>query len=59
MPDLKQTLWQVVADTWCEAQGYSRAITFRQVEADEMTGSIQKVAVGAVEHRPISITCSN
>jgi len=50
---------QVVADTWCEAQGYSRAITFRQVEADEMTGSIQKVAVGAAEHRPISITCSN
>lgn len=50
---------QVVANTWCEAQGYSRAISFRQVEAEEMTGSIQKASLTTAEHRPISITCSN
>jgi hypothetical protein len=50
---------QVVADTWCEAQGYNRAVSFRQVEAEEMTGSIRKVAVTSPEQRPISITCSN
>lgn len=54
-----QACGQVVADTWCEAQGYTRAISFRQVEAEETTGSIRKVSVTAPEHRPISITCSN
>ena len=54
-----QPCGQVVANTWCEAQGYSRAISFRQIEAEETTGSIQKVSMTAPEHRPISITCSN
>jgi len=54
-----QSCGQVVADTWCEAQGYARAVSFRQVDADEMTGSIRKASIGAAEHRPISITCSN
>jgi hypothetical protein len=47
-----------VANTWCEAQGYARAISFRQVDPDETTGAIQKVALAAKD-RPISITCSN
>lgn len=50
---------QVVATTWCEAQGYIRAVSFRQTDADETTGSIRKVALTAPEHRPIAITCSN
>lgn len=50
---------QVVANTWCEAQGYIRAVSFRQIEAEETTGSVQKVSVTVPEHRPISITCSN
>jgi hypothetical protein len=54
-----QACGQVVANTWCEAQGYTRAISFRQVDAEEMTGSIQKVSMNTSEHRPISITCSN
>jgi hypothetical protein len=48
-----------VANTWCEAQGYVKAVSFRQIEADELTGSIQKASVTVGEHRPISITCSN
>lgn len=54
-----QACGQVVADTWCEAQGYARAVSFRQVQSEETTGSIQKVSVGAEELRPVSITCSN
>ena len=54
-----QSCGQVVANTWCEAQGYARAISFRQIEAEEMTGTIQKASVTTAEHRPISITCSN
>jgi hypothetical protein len=54
-----QSCGQVVANTWCEAQGYTRAVSFRQIEAEEMTGSVQKVSLTISEHRPISITCSN
>ncbi|WP_457091080.1 hypothetical protein [Microvirga sp. P5_D2] len=50
---------QVVANTWCEAQGYVKAVSFRQIDAEEVTGSIQKASMTTGEHRPISITCSN
>jgi hypothetical protein len=50
---------QVVADTWCEAQGYEKAVSFRQIEAEEATGTIQKVSMSEPHHRPVSITCSN
>ncbi|SCX94346.1 hypothetical protein [Microvirga guangxiensis] len=53
-----QPCGQVVANTWCEAQGYAKAVSFRQIDA-ETTGSIQKVSMAAPEDRPISITCSN
>jgi hypothetical protein len=54
-----QSCGQVVADTWCEAQGYTRAVSFRQVQAVEMTGSIQAASIKEGELRPISISCSN
>ena len=54
-----QPCGQVVADTWCEAQGYARAVSFRQTDAEETTSSIRKVSMTAPEHRPVSITCSN
>jgi hypothetical protein len=54
-----QPCGQVVANTWCEAQGYARAVSFRQVQAAEITASIQKASIEADEHRPVSITCSN
>lgn len=48
----------IVANSWCEAQGYARAISFRQVEPGETTGTITKVALSR-QQAPISITCSN
>jgi len=53
-----QACGQVVADTWCEAQGYARAASFRQITPEEATGSVQKVAMTPNE-LPVSITCSN
>jgi len=50
---------QVVADTWCEAQGYTRAVSFRQLGIEENTGAIQKASMSPPEDRPVSITCSN
>lgn len=41
---------KVVADAWCEAQGFARSASFGLVET---TGS-----VGAGAGRPISITCA-
>ena len=52
------TCGQAVADTWCEAQGYVRATSFRQVAAEEATGSIQKTALNGTP-QPVSITCTN
>jgi hypothetical protein len=49
---------QVVADTWCEAQGYTKAVSFRQITPDEATGSVQKVSLASQEP-PVAITCAN
>ena len=52
------TCGQAVADTWCEAQGYVRATSFRQVAVGEVTGSVQKAALTKLP-QPVSITCTN
>lgn len=44
---------QVVADAWCEAQGFAGSASFGPADV-EVTGSI---AAGA--GRPISVTCKN
>jgi hypothetical protein len=54
-----QPCGQVVANTWCEAQGYGRAVSFRQIDITEMTASVRKISTATPEDRPISITCSN
>lgn len=48
-----------VATTWCEAQGYSHAVSFRPLDPDEITGSIQTVGLSGSKDRPIAITCSD
>ncbi len=53
-----QACGQVVADSWCEAHGYAKAVSFRQVSPDEVTGTIQKASLSS-QQRPVSITCSN
>jgi hypothetical protein len=53
-----QACGQVVANAWCEAHGYAKAVSFRQVSPDEITGTIQKASYGPKEP-PVSVTCSN
>jgi hypothetical protein len=48
----------IVADAWCEAQGFSRADTFG-VAVEEVTGSTEPTATSTRSARPISITCAN
>jgi hypothetical protein len=47
---------QVVANAWCETQGFARAVTFGLVKPSDITGSIQKISS---RERPVSITCAN
>jgi hypothetical protein len=48
----------IVADAWCEAQGFSRADTFGQA-VEDVTGSTEPTAMAVHSARPISITCAN
>ena len=45
---------KVVADSWCEAQGYGHSESFGPAEP-EVTGSLPGAAV---TERPIAITCT-
>ncbi|MGO4572737.1 hypothetical protein [Microvirga sp. 2TAF3] len=49
---------QTVANTWCEAQGYARAVSYRQTAAEEITGAVQKASLAAKD-LPVTITCTN
>ena len=46
----------MVANAWCEAQGYATANTFGIAAADEYTGAIAQPIATPTE-RPIRITC--
>jgi hypothetical protein len=49
---------QVVANAWCEAQGYAAANSYGVAAADEYTGAIGK-PVAIPTERPIRITCQD
>jgi hypothetical protein len=49
---------QVVANAWCEAQGYAAANSYGVAAADEYTGAISQ-PVPAPTERPIRITCQD
>jgi len=50
---------RVVADSWCEAQGYGRAERFGVAAPADLTGSVPTVQSSADRNRPISITCAD
>lgn len=49
---------QVVANAWCEAQGYAAANSYGVAAADEYTGAISQPVATPTE-RPIRITCQD
>ncbi len=49
---------QVVANAWCEAQGYAAAGSYGIAAADEYTGAIEQPVATPAE-RPIRITCQD
>lgn len=49
---------KVVADAWCEAQGFAAAASYGPAENDEYTGAIDTVPV-VKANRPIRVTCQD
>lgn len=49
---------QVIANAWCEAQGFARAQSFGRAEPEDMTGSIEHASLSSEDERPIAITCA-
>lgn len=50
---------QVVANAWCESQGYASASGYGVASQDEYTGAIDNTPVRAASERPIRITCKD
>lgn len=50
---------QVVANAWCEAQGFAAASSFGTAGQDEYTGAIPDAPVVKAAERPIRITCQD
>ena len=49
---------KVVADAWCEAQGFASAASYSTAASDEYTGAIDVVPVVKAA-RPIRVTCQD
>ena len=59
LTDGKTECGQVVADAWCESQGYASAVSYGVAAQDEYTGAIETAPVVKAADRPIRITCQD
>lgn len=50
---------QVVANAWCESQGYASAVNYGVAAQDEYTGAIPAAPIPAPPARPLRITCQD
>ncbi|WP_376988188.1 hypothetical protein [Bosea sp. R86505] len=55
----KSECGKIVADAWCESQGYARASAFGLASREDFTGSLSKTKAtpAAVPNQPLVITC--
>ncbi|HEY5794799.1 MAG TPA: hypothetical protein VIU82_07265 [Bosea sp. (in: a-proteobacteria)] len=56
----KSECGKIVADAWCEAQGFAKASSFGLASREDFTGSLSKVkaaAPAAAPEQPLVITC--
>jgi hypothetical protein len=45
------------ARAYCQSREFAQAVTFRRVDADEMTGAVQVSTNGAADGEYVAITC--
>jgi len=48
---------KIVADAWCEAQGFAKATAFGIASREDFTGSVSKPVITEPAEQPLSITC--
>ena len=48
---------QIVANAWCESQGFGKAVTFGVAAREDFTGSVTKQSPAQLAEQPLSITC--
>ena len=55
----KSECGKIVADAWCEAQGFARASSFGLASREDFTGSLSKAKAASVAapEQPLVITC--
>jgi hypothetical protein len=53
----KSECGKIVANAWCEAQGYKQATAFGLASREDFTGSVAKSSTGAAPEQPLVITC--
>ncbi|HEX8165093.1 MAG TPA: hypothetical protein VF601_04805 [Beijerinckiaceae bacterium] len=50
---------RVIADAYCESQGFARSASFGRAAADDLTGAVPGSVGRPESERPILIACSN
>jgi hypothetical protein len=48
---------QIVANAWCESQGFGKAVAFGVAAREDFTGSVAKQSPTQAGEQPLSITC--
>jgi hypothetical protein len=51
------TCGQIVADSWCQSQGFSRAASYTMSNADGAADPVRTASIRATE-QPVAITCT-
>jgi hypothetical protein len=58
----KSECGKIVADAWCEAQGFAKASSFGLASREDFTGSLAKAQAAvpaAAPEQPLAITCGD
>ncbi len=48
---------KIVANAWCESQGFGKAVAFGVAAREDFTGSVTKQSPTQAAEQPLSITC--
>ncbi len=48
---------KIVANAWCESQGFGKAVAFGTADRADFTGTVTKPSATAPAEQPLSITC--
>jgi len=50
---------KIVANAWCEAQGFAKATSFGLAGREDFTGSLAKASSASEREMPLAITCAS